>query len=77
MTSNGGWHGAPGKGADYYARAALNTLIAQGFVTGPEDDAAMVTAVTEADLPELLPLVRAYCEFYEVAPSDAGSLPTT
>jgi GNAT superfamily N-acetyltransferase len=28
----------------------------------------------EADLPELLPLVRAYCDFYEVAPSDRALL---
>ena len=26
--------------------------------------------VTQADLGELLPLMRAYCDFYEVAPSD-------
>ena len=30
----------------------------------------MITRVTEADLPELLPLLRAYCDFYEVSPSD-------
>jgi GNAT superfamily N-acetyltransferase len=30
--------------------------------------------VTEADLPALLPLVRAYCDFYEVAPSDDALL---
>src|SRR6202011_5996548 len=30
----------------------------------------MIAIVTEADLPELLPLMRAYCDFYEVAPSD-------
>jgi GNAT superfamily N-acetyltransferase len=30
--------------------------------------------VTTADLPELLPLVRAYCDFYEVAPSDEALL---
>ena len=30
--------------------------------------------MVEADLPELLPLVRAYCEFYEVAPSDDALL---
>jgi len=29
-----------------------------------------VERVTEADLAELLPLMRAYCDFYEVAPSD-------
>jgi GNAT superfamily N-acetyltransferase len=30
--------------------------------------------VVEADLPELLPLVRAYCDFYEVAPTDNALL---
>ena len=30
--------------------------------------------VTTADLPELLPLVRAYCDFYEVAPTDDALL---
>ena len=29
-----------------------------------------VRTVSEADLDELLPLMRAYCDFYEVAPSD-------
>ena len=29
-----------------------------------------IEPVTEADIDELLPLVRAYCDFYEVAPSD-------
>ena len=29
-----------------------------------------IEAVTEADVDELLPLMRAYCDFYEVAPSD-------
>jgi GNAT superfamily N-acetyltransferase len=28
----------------------------------------------EADLPELLPLVRAYCDFYDVAPTDEALL---
>jgi GNAT superfamily N-acetyltransferase len=32
------------------------------------------TRVVEADLPQLLPLVRGYCEFYEVAPTDAALL---
>ena len=31
---------------------------------------AVIAIVTEADLPELLPLMRGYCDFYEVAPSD-------
>ena len=30
----------------------------------------MIATVTEADLPELLPLMRGYCDFYEVSPSD-------
>ena len=29
-----------------------------------------IATVTEDDLDELLPLMRAYCDFYEVAPSD-------
>ena len=35
---------------------------------------AVITTVTEADLPDLLPLMRGYCEFYEVAPSDDALL---
>jgi GNAT superfamily N-acetyltransferase len=30
----------------------------------------VITRVTAADLDELLPLVRAYCDFYEVEPTD-------
>jgi GNAT superfamily N-acetyltransferase len=30
----------------------------------------VITRVTEADLPDLLPLMRGYCDFYAVAPSD-------
>jgi len=30
--------------------------------------------VTTADLPDLLPLVRGYCDFYDVAPSDEALL---
>ena len=33
-----------------------------------------IGAVTEADLAELLPLMRAYCDFYAVAPSDDSLL---
>jgi GNAT superfamily N-acetyltransferase len=29
-----------------------------------------ITVVDSTDLPELLPLVRAYCDFYQVTPSD-------
>jgi hypothetical protein len=31
-----------------------------------------IEQVGEADLADLLPMMRAYCDFYEVAPSDAG-----
>jgi GNAT superfamily N-acetyltransferase len=30
----------------------------------------VIEPVTEADLPELLPLMRGYCDFYEVNPPD-------
>src|SRR3954471_20908780 len=30
----------------------------------------VIATVTEADLDDLLPLMRSYCDFYEVAPSD-------
>lgn len=33
-----------------------------------------IDAVSEADLDDLLPLMRAYCDFYEVAPSDDALL---
>jgi len=33
-----------------------------------------ISTVTEADLGELLPLMRAYCDFYEVEPSDDALL---
>ena len=34
----------------------------------------MIDRVREEDLPDLLPLMRAYCDFYGVAPSDEGLL---
>jgi GNAT superfamily N-acetyltransferase len=34
----------------------------------------VITTATEADLPELLPLMRGYCDFYEVDPSDGALL---
>jgi len=33
-----------------------------------------ISRVTEADLGELLPLMRAYCDFYEVSPTDDALL---
>ncbi len=33
-----------------------------------------IAAVGEQDLPDLLPLLRGYCDFYEVAPSDEALL---
>ena len=41
-----------------------------GAVTG----APAIAAVGEEDLDDLLPLVRAYCDFYGVAPADAALL---
>ena len=37
-------------------------------------DGPTITSVGEDDLGDLLPLVRAYCDFYEVAPSDEDLL---
>jgi GNAT superfamily N-acetyltransferase len=37
-------------------------------------DGHSIELVKEADLPDLLPLMRAYCEFYEAAPADAQLL---
>jgi GNAT superfamily N-acetyltransferase len=34
----------------------------------------VIAVVTEADLPELLPLMRGYCDFYEVDPDDEALL---
>ncbi len=34
----------------------------------------MIAVVTDADLTDLLPLMRAYCDFYGMAPSDADLL---
>jgi GNAT superfamily N-acetyltransferase len=34
----------------------------------------VIAIVTEDDLPELLPLMRGYCDFYEVDPSDDALL---
>ena len=33
-----------------------------------------ISSVSEHDLPDLLPLLRGYCDFYEVAPSDDALL---
>ena len=34
----------------------------------------MIAIVAEDDLPDLLPLMRGYCDFYEVAPADEAML---
>jgi GNAT superfamily N-acetyltransferase len=34
----------------------------------------VISTVAESDLPELLPLMRGYCDFYEVDPSDDALL---
>jgi GNAT superfamily N-acetyltransferase len=34
----------------------------------------VIAAVAEADVPDLLPLMRAYCDFYDVDPSDEALL---
>jgi GNAT superfamily N-acetyltransferase len=34
----------------------------------------VIAPVTESDLPDLLPLMRGYCDFYEVSPTDEDLL---
>ena len=34
----------------------------------------VISVVSEADLEDLLPLMRGYCDFYEAAPSDEALL---
>ena len=41
---------------------------------GDRQRAVTITVAGEADLDELLPLMRGYCDFYEVAPSDDALL---
>lgn len=38
------------------------------------DEGFSIQVVTEADLADLLPLMRAYCDFYRTAPTDAALL---
>jgi GNAT superfamily N-acetyltransferase len=42
--------------------------------SGPRAGGIAVSPVAEADLEELLPLVRGYCDFYVVAPTDEALL---
>lgn len=44
--------------------ALLGSLLPPGAITV----SVMIAVVSEADLPELMPLMRAYCDFYEVGP---------
>jgi GNAT superfamily N-acetyltransferase len=41
-------------------------------MASPDVPAQRIAPVTAAELPELLALMRGYCDFYEVAPSDAS-----
>jgi ribosomal protein S18 acetylase RimI-like enzyme len=43
-------------------------------ISPPAAPGHSISVATDADLRELLALMRAYCEFYEVAPSDAQLL---
>ena len=47
---------------------AEDKLCELGF--GDAEGGASVEIVSERDLPELLPLMRGYCDFYDVNPSD-------
>jgi GNAT superfamily N-acetyltransferase len=49
-------------------------MAARGATVRVSDTVTEVSRVTAADLPDLLPLLRAYCDFYEVAPTDEALL---
>jgi GNAT superfamily N-acetyltransferase len=42
--------------------------------SAPAGEPVVIAAVTAADLDDLLPLMRAYCDFYATEPSDADLL---
>ena len=65
-----------GEGLDGDLRQPLRPHLVHGRAHGrdPSSVARVIELVTEADLPELLPLMRAYCDFYEVDPSDEALL---
>jgi len=44
------------------------------LVTAPGPEGHSIELVRERDLPDLLPLLRAYCDFYETQPSDRALL---
>jgi GNAT superfamily N-acetyltransferase len=43
-------------------------------MSAPGSGGEVIALVREHDLPELLPLLRGYCDFYETAPRDAALL---
>jgi GNAT superfamily N-acetyltransferase len=43
-------------------------------MSAPAPEGSSIELVLERDLPELLPLLRAYCDFYETDPSDPALL---
>jgi GNAT superfamily N-acetyltransferase len=43
-------------------------------MSAPGPEGHSIELVLERDLPDLLPLLRAYCDFYETEPSDAALL---
>ncbi len=46
----------------------------RGFDMALEDNSVSASLVTDGDLQELLRLMRGYCDFYQVAPSDQDLL---
>src|SRR3954464_13709931 len=62
---------APARQAN--ATSATHNVLKETLLSPPaarDYIAPMIARATEADLPELLHLMRGYCEFYEVAPAD-------
>jgi GNAT superfamily N-acetyltransferase len=52
----------------------MSTSQERGRAPGPPREGVVIRAATIAEVEELLPLMRAYCDFYEADPPDAGLL---
>jgi len=48
--------------------------VSGGAIVPVSDTVTEASRVTAGDLPDLLPLLRGYCDFYEVSPSDDALL---
>lgn len=77
FTSNGGWRGAVGKGADYYARDVLNSLIDDGTAIGPRVSHDSWTRLPDGSRANIPTLWRLASQLKAPAVSSPGMAPPT